>query len=57
MQDDLECLVPATNFCATLSANVDNVKMSDAEFRQFVRNTLEIVDFPDKVNYGQSIKT
>lgn len=42
-QDDR---VPATNFCATLAANVDNGKLSDAEFREFVRNTLPIVDFP-----------
>jgi hypothetical protein len=38
--------VPATSFCTTLSANVDNSKMSDAEFRQFVRNSLPIVSFP-----------
>lgn len=38
--------VPAENFCATLAANVDNEKLTDAEFRQFVRDTLAIVSFP-----------
>lgn len=41
-----EQTVPAANFCATIAANVDNEKLSDAEFREFVRNTLPIVDFP-----------
>jgi hypothetical protein len=36
--------ISATNFCGTLTANVDNEKMSDAEFREFVRNTLGIVE-------------
>lgn len=35
--------VPATNFVSTLAANVDNRKLSDAEFREFVRRTLPIV--------------
>ena len=34
--------VPANNFVRTLLVNVDNDKMTDAEFRQFVRNTLPI---------------
>lgn len=36
--------VPAANFCATLAANVDNTKLSDAEFREFVRNSLPGVE-------------
>jgi hypothetical protein len=36
--------VPADSFVRTLAANVDNGKMTDAEFRQFVRNTLPIVE-------------
>lgn len=36
--------IPASNFCQTLKANVDNDKLSDADFRQMVRNTLPIVD-------------
>ena len=35
--------VPASNFMATVAANVDNAKMSDANFRQFIRNSLPIV--------------
>ncbi len=40
--------VPATNFVSTMAANVDNAEMSDAAFRQFVRNTLPIVDYGAK---------
>jgi hypothetical protein len=38
--------IPAEHFCTTLAVNVDNDKLSDADFRQFVRNTLPIVNFP-----------
>lgn len=37
--------VPATNFMATIAANVDNPKISDEEFREFIRNTLPIVRY------------
>lgn len=37
--------VPAENFMRTLSANIDNERLSDAGFREFVRNTLPIVIF------------
>lgn len=36
-------VVAAENFCGTLEANVDNTKLTDKEFRQFVRNSLGIV--------------
>lgn len=32
----------AVSLCATLRANVDNNKLSDADFRQFVRNSLPL---------------
>ena len=32
----------AVSLCATLRANVDNSKLSDSEFRQFVRNSLPL---------------
>lgn len=35
--------IPARNFVKTLAANVDNQKLSDEAFREFVRNTLPIV--------------
>lgn len=38
--------VPATSFLATLSVNVDNAGLSDADFREFVRRSLDVVDFP-----------
>lgn len=37
--------VPASNFCTTMEANVDNAELSDADFRQFIRNTLPIVQY------------
>lgn len=39
-------VVPADNFCQTLQVNVDNERLSDKDFRQLVRNTLPIVQFP-----------
>jgi hypothetical protein len=38
--------VPAENFMATIAANVDNPKLTDADFREFIRNTLPIVIYP-----------
>lgn len=36
-------IVSASNFMATIAANVDNEKISDKDFREFIRNTLPIV--------------
>ncbi|HOX29881.1 MAG TPA: hypothetical protein P5080_02830 [Candidatus Paceibacterota bacterium] len=33
----------ASNFVATIAANVDNPDLPDAEFRQFIKSTLPIV--------------
>jgi hypothetical protein len=30
---------------ATIAANVDNAKLSDANFREMIRNTLSIVEY------------
>lgn len=38
--------VPAKHFVQMLAGNVDNTKLSDKKFREFVRNTLPIVDYP-----------
>jgi hypothetical protein len=38
-------MVPADNFCATIHANIDNEGLTDAQFREFVRNTLPIVEY------------
>jgi len=35
------------SFCQTLAANVDNDRLSDAEFREFVRNSLAVVGRPE----------
>jgi len=35
--------VPAKNFAEIVSVNVDNTKLSDTQFREFIRNTLPIV--------------
>ncbi len=34
------------NFCGTLLANLDNEKLTDKEFKIFVRNSIDIVAFP-----------
>ena len=39
-------IVPAESFVAVLAANVDNQKLSNEQFRQFVRNTLTVVIYP-----------
>jgi hypothetical protein len=38
--------VSSKNFCQFLHVNVDNQKLTDAEFRKMVRNTLPIVEYP-----------
>lgn len=38
--------VPALNFMGSILANVDNEKLSDTEFREFIRNTLPVVEKP-----------
>lgn len=40
-------LSPAEVFLRTLAANLDNVYLSDADFRQFVRNSLPGAVFPE----------
>jgi len=40
--------VPAKNFVATIAANVCNEKLTDKQFREFIRNTLSIVEYPRK---------
>ena len=37
--------IPANNFVGTISVNVDNEKLTDKEFREFIRNTLPDVEF------------
>lgn len=37
--------IPAENFVGTLAVNVNNVKLTDKEFREFIRNTLSIVKY------------
>jgi len=45
ISDDNANKVPAANFVGTLAANASNESLSDAEFREFVRNTLPIVEY------------
>jgi hypothetical protein len=46
-------MIPARSFCGTLAVNVDNEKLSDAEFRDICRNTLPSVDYNSKCKCGQ----
>jgi hypothetical protein len=48
-------MVPAKNFLTTLAANVDNKKLTDEQFREFVRNTLPIVDFPKPTSEQEQV--
>lgn len=43
---NLERVVSAESFCAALFVNVENEEIEDSGFREFVRKTLPIVDFP-----------
>lgn len=36
------------SFCRTLAANVENERLSDADFRDFVRNSIAGQTAPDK---------
>lgn len=58
-----ERTVPTDSFCQMLNVNVDNAKLNDSEFRQFVRNTLPIVIFkrtsdpnPSDIKFGYTDK-
>jgi hypothetical protein len=37
--------ISADNFLATVAANINNKKLSDKGFRQFIRNTLPSVEY------------
>ncbi|WP_415913258.1 hypothetical protein [Neptuniibacter sp. QD37_11] len=39
--------IPAEHFVNQIAHNVNNEQLSDAEFRTFIRNTLDIVIFED----------
>lgn len=43
--------VDAENFCQTVNANVGNKKMTDKQFREFIRKTLPVVRF-ERVGRG-----
>lgn len=40
--------IPPINFIGTLVVNVDNEKLSDADFRKMIKATLPIVDQPEE---------
>lgn len=37
--------MPAEQFCRLLHTNVDNARLSDKKFREFVRNSLAVVKY------------
>ena len=43
-------VIPARHFVQTLVENVDNQKLTDEAFREFIRNTLPIVEGGEKLN-------
>ncbi|KKK88319.1 hypothetical protein LCGC14_2744370 [marine sediment metagenome] len=46
---DTKNTILAKSFVDTLVANLDNIKLSDEEFRQFCRNTVPIIEGTDYV--------
>ncbi len=52
LRDHKPSTIPAANFIDNIVANVDNDKLSDEEFREFIRNTLPIVEGVEKKSDG-----
>jgi hypothetical protein len=48
--------ISSDHFMGTLHVNVDNEKISDADFRRFVRNTLPIVEYPRPLAREHSVE-
>lgn len=40
-----ESKMDAKNFLKSLQANVNNIQLTDNEFREYVKNSLQIVEF------------
>ena len=38
---------PSACLVRTIMANVDNAKLTDAEFREFIRNSLTVIEIPE----------
>ena len=49
--------VPAENFLATVAINVDNDRLTDAQFRQFIRNSLPIVIYQRQDEHVEENRT
>ena len=43
-------------FLTTVAGNVDNKNLSDADFRELLRRTLPIVDWPDREEYAEKFE-
>ena len=43
VEDESKRIIPADNFAATVNANVDNDRLTDAEFREFIRTSLPFI--------------
>lgn len=50
-----ERTVSPENFLETLEANVDNALIGDASFREFISNTLAIVDYKEPNKYKEKL--
>lgn len=56
MQTTKNHTVSAVHFMGTILANLDNTRLSDADFREFIRNTIPIIEKPALDSLGnQSI--
>ena len=49
-------LIDARHFLTTVAGNVNNSNLTDADFRALIRNTLPIVNWPDREEYAKKFE-
>ena len=52
---DIASMIEPRYFLNTMAGNVDNKLISDADFRDLVRRTLPIVNWPGRREFAQKI--
>ena len=49
-------LIAPRYFLTTVAGNVNNSNLTDADFRDLLRRTLPIVDWPDREEYAEKFE-
>ena len=49
-------LIEPKYFLTTLAGTVDNKNINDADFRELLRTSLPIVNWPDREGYAEKLK-